>query len=258
MATNANYHPEPYWSDVARRIRERKGKNVIAGDDEPYYRYKRERFLTMLSKVDFNGKSVLEIGHGPGGNLQYIYDHFKPARLAGVDISAEMVGLAGSHLPKDTELIKIDGTSLPFSDHTFDIVFAATVLQHNTDEAMLRPLIAEMCRIAKTDIHIFERIDDPIAGDELCLGRPVNYYAEFFQTEGFQLSTVEYINIHASYLLAGTTRKLLNPPGREEGQPLTKVSLKIQEALLPFTRHLDSIFTKKRDLAGLHFVRQEK
>jgi len=29
-----NYHPEPYWSDVAQRILEREDKNVIAGDDE--------------------------------------------------------------------------------------------------------------------------------------------------------------------------------------------------------------------------------
>ena len=42
------YHPEPYWSEVADRIAERGDKNVIAGDDEPYYRYKRAEFLEML------------------------------------------------------------------------------------------------------------------------------------------------------------------------------------------------------------------
>ena len=46
----SEYHPEPYWSDVAKRIKARKGKNVIAGDDEPYYRYKRERFLDLLKR----------------------------------------------------------------------------------------------------------------------------------------------------------------------------------------------------------------
>lgn len=61
-----NYHPEPYWSEVAQKIKTREGVNVIAGDDEPYYRYKRKRFLKLLNSVDFAGKSVLEIGSGPG------------------------------------------------------------------------------------------------------------------------------------------------------------------------------------------------
>ena len=94
MSSSPNYHPEPYWSKVAKRIKERQGADVIAGDDEPYYRYKRERFLQMLSSVEFNGHSVLEIGHGPGGNLRYIADRFSPSKLMGVDISSDMVELA--------------------------------------------------------------------------------------------------------------------------------------------------------------------
>ena len=57
-----NYHPEPYWSEVANRIKGRKGKNIIAGDDEPFYRYKREKFLSMFKTIDFKAKKVLELG----------------------------------------------------------------------------------------------------------------------------------------------------------------------------------------------------
>ena len=94
----SEYHPEPYWSDVAKRIKARKGKNVIAGDDEPYYRYKRERFLDLLNEVDFKGKTVLEIGSGPGGNLKALLAK-APRSLTGVDISPDMVELAKSNLP---------------------------------------------------------------------------------------------------------------------------------------------------------------
>ncbi|PPK87883.1 methyltransferase family protein [Neolewinella xylanilytica] len=249
------YHPEPYWSTVAQRIGSRSGKNVIAGDDEPYYRYKRERFLEMLSTVDFNGKSVLEIGHGPGGNLKFIHDNFTPSSLAGVDISADMVRLAKSILPASVELTKINGTKLPFADRSVDIVFTATVLQHNTDEKMLIPLIKEISRISKSSVFIFERIDDPIAGDELCLGRPVSYYEAFFNDGGFQLVDVEYINIHASYLMAGAIRKGLNRKTREEGEPLNGFSLELQEILLPLSKKIDKILTKPRDLAKLAFRR---
>ncbi len=64
---NESYHPEPYWSTVAKRIGGRAGKNVVAGDDEPYYRYKRERFLEMLSTVDFAGSPYWKSVTGRGG-----------------------------------------------------------------------------------------------------------------------------------------------------------------------------------------------
>ena len=44
-----DYHPEKYWSEVGERIESREdAHNVIAGDDEPFYRYKREKFLGLL------------------------------------------------------------------------------------------------------------------------------------------------------------------------------------------------------------------
>ncbi|HEX5112263.1 MAG TPA: methyltransferase domain-containing protein, partial [Saprospiraceae bacterium] len=106
----SNYQPEPYWSDVAKRIKNRKGKNVIAGDDEPYYRYKRKEFLRLLKEVDFKGKNVLEIGSGPGGNLKELLN-LSPAQLTGADISNDMIELAKSNLPSHVSLVKTNGTT---------------------------------------------------------------------------------------------------------------------------------------------------
>src|SRR5690625_7961715 len=84
------YHQEKYWTEVAKRIREREdGHSIIAGDDEPYYRYKRERFLNLLDSIDVAGKSVLAIGSGPGGKLLELFRQ-KPSKLAGENISEEM------------------------------------------------------------------------------------------------------------------------------------------------------------------------
>jgi len=49
-----------------------------------------------------------------------------------------MVKLAKNKIPKDIQVQKINGTKLPFSDDEFNIVFTATVLQHNTDEVILK------------------------------------------------------------------------------------------------------------------------
>ena len=252
----SQYHPEPYWSDVAKRIKARKGKNVIAGDDEPFYRYKRERFLALLNEVDFTGKSVLEIGSGPGGNLKALLSK-SPKSLTGVDISPEMIELAKSNLPPEVSIIKVNGTELPFADQSFDYVFTATVLQHNTDENMLKQLMAELCRVAKEKVFLFERIEDTITGDELCYGRPVSYYEAICKQHGFVLASSKWINIRTSYYVSGAIRKGLNPKTRVEGEPLNGISNFLQNISLPLTRQLDKLFTSRKDVARLEFRRKE-
>jgi SAM-dependent methyltransferase len=250
----SEYHPEPYWSDVAKRIKARKGKNVIAGDDEPYYRYKRERFLSLFHEVDFSGKKVLEIGSGPGGNLKELLSR-SPKSLTGVDISPDMVELAKSNLPPEVNIIKVNGTSLPFEDRAFDIVFTATVLQHNTDEIMLKQLMAELCRVSGDRVFLFERIEDTIIGDALCYGRPVSYYENICRQQGFELVSSKWINIRTSYYVSGAIRKGLNSKDRVEGEALNGISVFLQNVTLPVTRQLDKLFTSRKDIARLEFKR---
>lgn len=248
------YHPETYWTEVAKRIKSRKDKNVIAGDDEPFYRYKRKRFLKLLNSINFNGKSVLELGCGPGGNLLEVWGR-SPKRLVGVDISSEMINLSREKLSKEIELVKIDGVTLPFKDQEFDYVFTATVLQHNTDEKMLKQIMAEICRVSKEKVVLFERIENTIKGDELCYGRPVAYYNEICNSHGFKLINTEFINIRVSYYICGIIRKVFSPNTRLEGEPLTKFAVFLQKIKLPFTIQLDKIFKSKKDVAKMEFAR---
>ncbi len=250
----ADYHPEEYWSEVARRIKSRQGKNVIAGDDEPFYRYKRKKFLQLLNSVDFKNKSVLEIGCGPGGNLQEIWKQ-SPKRLAGADISEEMIGLSRNKLPNEIELVKIDGTTLPFKNKEFDYVFTATVLQHNTDEEMMKKILTEVCRVSKEKVFLFERIEKKIIGDELCVGRPVAFYESICNNNGFKLLDTKFINIRVSYVVCGIIRKVLSPKSRKEGEPLSKFATFLQQIKIPFTIQLDKIFKSKTDVAKLEFMR---
>lgn len=248
------YHPETYWTEVGKRIKQRDdGENIIAGDDEPYYRYKRERFIELLQAVEVTGRSVLEVGCGPGGNLLELHRK-NPAKLTGADISAEMITLAKNKLPEEVDIIKINGTELPFADDSFDIVFTATVLQHNTDETMLRKIMKEIGRVSAEKVYLFERIEKTVKGDALCLGRPVSYYSAIMEENGFTLRSQENINIRASYYVSGAIRKLFNPRNRKEGEPLTPLAEVLQKGTLPFTRSLDRIFKSEKDLARLEFT----
>jgi len=252
------YHPEKYWTEVAKRIREREdGHNIIAGDDEPYYRYKRERFLNLLDSIDVAGKSVLEIGSGPGGNLLELFRK-KPSKLAGVDISEEMVELAKNKLPEVVSIQKINGSELPFTNDSFDVVFTATVLQHNTDEEMLRKIVKEMCRVSSEKVYLFERTEQRLKGDELCMGRPISYYSSLLEENGFSLISCEHINIRISYYVSGGIRKILNPKTRKEGEPLNKASIVLQNLTIPFTKFLVRMFKSGNDIAAMEFHKKIK
>lgn len=253
----SQYHPETYWDKVAKRIKDRTKGNVIAGDDEPYYRYKRKRFLKLLKSFNYSGKSVLEVGSGPGGNLLEILNTFEPKEVTGVDISETMVKLASTNLKSfNVNILKVDGNFLPFEDNSFDVVFTATVLQHNTNESMLRSNIGEICRISNGEVLIFERIENEILGDDLCLGRPVDYYKQIFEENGYSLNEVKFINVRVSYLVSGSIRKLFNSSKREEGMPITGFSKFLQIITLPLTRILDNVLKSRTDIAMLEFVRK--
>lgn len=250
----SNYQAEKYWSEVGKRIQERERSNIIAGDDEPYYRYKRREFLKLLREVDFSGKRILEIGCGPGGNLQELLK-LNPSKITGADISQQMLDLAKAKLPDSVSLVKTNGTELPFPDSTFDIVFTATVLQHNTDEEMLNSLIKEICRVSSDQVILFERIETTIKGDETNLGRPISYYSKNLSENSFNLTSSKFLKIRASYYVCGAIRKYLNSRNRAEGEALNSFSIFLQKLTLSITRLLDYLITTKKDLGRLIFVK---
>jgi len=249
------YNPETYWSEVATRIQERGNGNVVAGDDTPYYRYKRVRFLEMLNSVPFKSKKVMEIGHGPGGNLAEVLKH-QPAELTGVDISDNMIALAKENIGTDkVKFHKTDGVTIDQEDQSQEIVFSATVLQHNSNEEMMKAMLLEMLRVSSDQVIIFERIEKLLKGDDLCVGRPVPYYTAIAESAGFKLKEASFINIQVSYLVCGVIRKVFNPGSRKEGEKLNAFSVFLQKATLPVTKLLDKLFTAKRDLGKLVFER---
>lgn len=251
----SKYEPELYWSEVAQKIALREEGGLLAGDSEPYYAYKRRAFLRAMDKsCTFRGKSVLEIGCGPGGNLMEVLRR-GAARVTGADISQRMVDLARQNVDNaKVQVLKIDGKSLPFDDKGIDLVFTVTVLQHNTDDRMMRGILGEACRVAKKELLLCEKLDTKITGTELCLARPQEYYAEICAEHGFELRHTRHINIRVSYYCSGAIRKLLNPRGRKEGDPITGFSRFMQNTTLPITRPLDKIFTSNKDVGCMLFV----
>lgn len=247
------YDPQHYWDDVAQHISNRDDNNIIAGDDEPYYRYKRKMFLQLFDSIGFTNKKVLEVGPGPGGNLQYLLQK-NCKEIAGADISERMIRLAKKNLQQtNISIHRTDGFTLPYTDNYFDLVFTSTVLQHVTDNDQLQRLIKDICRISASEVIIFERIENKITGHESNLGRPVSYYADIFNNNGFTLHATRFLPVRASYIVCGAIRKLFNSRSRKEGQPISKTSRVLQTMTLPVTKLLDKIIPAKSDLCMLCF-----
>lgn len=249
------YNLETYWDAVAENISSRQDLKLIAGDDEPYYRYKRRRFLELLHTLDFYNKTVLEVGSGPGGNLAFIYEK-GCKKVTGVDISQQMISLSKQLLHgKDIDVLKTNGKELPFADKSFDLVFTSTVLQHNTDEGVLHQLTKEICRVSKHEVLLFERIEREVKGHKTNLGRPISYYENILNANHFKLTQTSSLPIQTSYVVCGAIRKLFNPRNRKEGEPLTRLSVALEKITLPVTSILDRMVPSNRDVMLLKFKR---
>lgn len=250
------YDPESYWDMVAESIKERKDIQIIAGDDEPYYRYKRKQFLKLLARHDFANKTVLEVGCGPGGNLEFLSNR-QCKKIIGVDVSNQMISLCKTFLKgKNIDVFKINRKDLPFRDASFDTVFTSTVLQHITDEEMLINLCREISRVSRDEVLLFERVENKVKGHETNVGRPIGYYRNLMHLNGFALADVKSLPIQASYVVCGIIRKLFNSSKRKEGEPLTSFSITMEKIALPFTSLLDEVIPSKRDVTFLKFKKR--
>ena len=117
-------------------------------DDLDQYHF--EKLHHLLRLVDFDGwrgRSVLEVGCGAGVDLARFAQG--GALVSGVDLTESAVALARTNfsqrgLPGRFEVA--DGEHLPFSDGTFDLVYAHGVVQYTANP---QRLVNECYRVLK-------------------------------------------------------------------------------------------------------------
>jgi len=234
------YEPREYWSRVAREIAKRPPGALLAGDDTPYFRRKRESFVArFLRTMPVAGKEALEIGCGAGVNLVEL-SRLDPRRLVGSDIAPDMVELARettAGLP-GVEIIELTGDGLPFPDDSFDVVFTVTVLNHNHDD-MLEQVVSEAARVTRDRLYLFEDTAERKDARASYVLRPVEEYAAVCLRHGLRLVESERLSMYASWFVSTALRTTLNPSGRKEGEPIGRLNRTLEELLLPVTGVLD-------------------
>jgi ubiquinone/menaquinone biosynthesis C-methylase UbiE len=256
-----DYNPRDHWEHVASEVAKRRPGNVVAGDDSPFHRYLRARFLADFRTVsrDFKGIKVLELGCGPGGNLIEA-SLSKPAWLVGCDISAGMLGLAAQNLANvdsATKLCRIDGSHIPFAARAFDVSFTVTVLQHVTAQATFHSLLAELARITSSRVLLYEDTNSWRREKFSHVARRVATYRSEMAEHGFSLSEVRHLSTAVSHVAISALRRLVTRRDRSEGDPFPELMLRVQATMLKFTKVFDRMLPAPVGLTRMVFERRQ-
>src|SRR2546428_7734614 len=90
------------------------------------------------------GERVLEIGCGSGCDLLQFAKH--GAIAVGIDITPEHIRLARERVGNLAQVLRGDGTNIPFEDASFDYVYSHGVL-HRVDQR--RRMVEEIFRVLR-------------------------------------------------------------------------------------------------------------
>jgi len=129
---------------------------------------------------------ILDVGCGTGALLAALASSCPGARLAGVDLSPEMLAIAAAKLGGAAELREAGAEALPFADAEFDIVVSTSVFHYLRDphaalaemKRVLRPggeaVVTDWCddfvacRVCDAFLRIFNRSHFRTYGREEC------------------------------------------------------------------------------------------
>jgi SAM-dependent methyltransferase len=254
------YDRADYWTDVAQRIGARDdGGWDLAGDTGPFHRYQRDVIVQrMIRQLPVHGRSVLELGCGPGGNLLEI-SKLGPDRLVGCDIAPGMIELARRNTSGiDVELTQVSGDDLPFAEREFDTVFTLTVLQHNPDD-VAPALIEGLARVTGSTLQLMEAVTSwrTISAGDTNFIRRIDDYVRWVTANGFRLADVTQADVwvsHKAWLVVHRLASLIGR-GHAEGQRVSGLEHAIERAALRLSRPLDARLPQLSGLVAMRFER---
>lgn len=85
-----------------------------------------------LALIGVLGKDILDFGCGDGKHAENLLE-IGAKRVAGLDISPDMIELARKRNKPGLEFVVADGEKIPFEDDSFDIIFSNFVLHYFED-----------------------------------------------------------------------------------------------------------------------------
>ena len=148
--------------------------------------YDGRELVGVLRKHLKDGSTVLEIGMGPGKDLELLVEHF---RVTGSDNSAVFLDRYRQEHP-DADLVLLDAVTMDIN-RRFDCIYSNKVLHHLTKEALRRSFRrqGEILSAGGLIMHSFWHGNS----EESCHGLRFVYYTEreLMRTIGSGFDTIE-------------------------------------------------------------------
>jgi ubiquinone/menaquinone biosynthesis C-methylase UbiE len=92
---------------------------------------------------------ILEVGCGRGGVLsEFLCMGAWPENVFGLDLLIDRLATAKNRLP-GIQFHQADGSQLPFSEHSFDLVMQYTAISSVLDTELRKKICSEMMRVSK-------------------------------------------------------------------------------------------------------------
>jgi ubiquinone/menaquinone biosynthesis C-methylase UbiE len=133
---------EALCKEKARSGFDRQAKDY---DTSRYGEHARALYPHVMERLEcFPYRSLLDVGCGTGAVLSMAAKHRVGARVAGVDLSFEMIKAARKKLDGRADLRIGDAEHLPWPDHTFDVVLCMDSFHHYPDPGRA---LSEMRRV---------------------------------------------------------------------------------------------------------------
>jgi ubiquinone/menaquinone biosynthesis C-methylase UbiE len=86
----------------------------------------------FFSKLNIEGKVVIDIGCGTGRHWQKLYDQ-NPRQLSGFDVSIEMLKSLKKKYPAAECFQVQEGSTLPFAESSVDLILSTLTIAHLSD-----------------------------------------------------------------------------------------------------------------------------
>jgi ubiquinone/menaquinone biosynthesis C-methylase UbiE len=112
------------------------------------------RHLSNNSKL--MSLSILDFGSGVGNSIEFFLEYFPNAQITAIDVSEKSLEISRKRYKNSANVnhILFNGTSLPFEDNSFDLVFSACVF-HHIDPTEHIALFTEISRVLKNNKGTF-------------------------------------------------------------------------------------------------------
>jgi ubiquinone/menaquinone biosynthesis C-methylase UbiE len=86
-------------------------------------RYSMQMYHHVANKIDLSGKSLLEVGCGRGGGLNYIKEQLNPRNITGLDLNYKAINFCRNFYDQTgATFLQGNAQNLPFEQDSFDVI----------------------------------------------------------------------------------------------------------------------------------------